>query len=237
MYIRIRFARGREAMFMSHLDTMRTFTRAFRRTSIPIAYSEGFNPHAEMVFGLPLQVGVTSAAEYLDIATTCDIDAGAAAAELGAQLPAGLQVIAARGRAGKRNIMASVTHAAYEMRVSGIGGGGGEGLRGAVCGGGDGLRGAVCAFMRSAAFTMPKETKSGTRDTDIRPLVRSLEADGSELRMVVRAGSADNLKPSLLLEALNRLAAPGGGFRSDALHRAALYVETGGELADPLGAE
>ncbi|MDR3122144.1 MAG: TIGR03936 family radical SAM-associated protein, partial [Clostridiales bacterium] len=126
MEIRFEFARGREVMFLSHLDLMRAFGRAIRRSGIPIRYSEGFNPHAEMVFGLPLQVGVTGAAECLDIALAAAPDAspedaapGAdeAAARLNAQLPPGLAVTRAREKTAKAIILELITHAAYELRV------------------------------------------------------------------------------------------------------------------------
>ena len=32
--------------FISHLDIQRTLQRAFRRARIPLAYSDGFNPHS-----------------------------------------------------------------------------------------------------------------------------------------------------------------------------------------------
>ena len=226
---------------MSHLDLMRVFARALRRTSIPVAYSEGFNPHAEMVFGLPLQVGVTSSAECLDIKVCRHVDPEEAAAELSSQLPAGLAVLNARERMGKRNIMASITHAAYAMEVGyangrdgGVSEGGGNESRVSEGRRESALVDAVRAFMLAPEFVIAKETKSGMRDTDIRPLVNSLEAQGSSLRMVVRAGSASNLKPDLVLEALNRIAAPPNVFYRTSLHRVALYIERDGALTDPL---
>ena len=64
--LRVKFIRGEEIKFISHLDLMRVFERALRRSEIPVAYSKGFNPHPQMVFGLPLSVGVTSQCEYAD---------------------------------------------------------------------------------------------------------------------------------------------------------------------------
>ncbi|HRS21141.1 MAG TPA: TIGR03936 family radical SAM-associated protein, partial [Clostridia bacterium] len=51
MYIRLKFTKGSEVKYISHLDLMRVFQRALRRTGIPISYSSGFNPHMEISFG------------------------------------------------------------------------------------------------------------------------------------------------------------------------------------------
>lgn len=65
--LRIRFSRGEELKFISHLDIMRLWQRAFNRAGISIAYSEGFNPHPRISLAAPLAVGVTSEAELMDI--------------------------------------------------------------------------------------------------------------------------------------------------------------------------
>lgn len=68
--LRIHYIRGRELRFLSHLDTIRTFYRAIRRSGIPAAYSEGYHPHIKASFGPPLPVGYTSDSEYMDIQLT-----------------------------------------------------------------------------------------------------------------------------------------------------------------------
>jgi radical SAM-linked protein len=65
--LRVRFGRGEEVKFISHLDIMRFWERAFRRARIPLAYSEGFTPHPRISLAAPLPVGVTSVAELMDV--------------------------------------------------------------------------------------------------------------------------------------------------------------------------
>ena len=65
--LRVRFGRGPEVKFISHLDVMRFWERAFRRARIPLAYSEGFSPHPRISLAAPLPVGVTSEAELMDV--------------------------------------------------------------------------------------------------------------------------------------------------------------------------
>ena len=54
-------------MFISHLDMMRTFERAFRRADLPVAFTQGFNPRPKISFTPALSVGITSSSEYMDV--------------------------------------------------------------------------------------------------------------------------------------------------------------------------
>jgi radical SAM-linked protein len=65
--LRLKFSRGEEIKFISHLDLLRFWERAFRRAGIPLAYSQGFTPHARISVAAPLAVGVTSEAELMDV--------------------------------------------------------------------------------------------------------------------------------------------------------------------------
>lgn len=65
--LRLRFGRGEEVKFISHLDVVRFWERAFRRAEVPLAYSQGFRPHPRIAVAAPLAVGVTSEAELMDI--------------------------------------------------------------------------------------------------------------------------------------------------------------------------
>lgn len=65
--VRIWFTKKDSAKYISHLDLTRCLIRAFRRTDVPLWYTEGFNPHPHLVFGLPLPLGVEGLRETLDI--------------------------------------------------------------------------------------------------------------------------------------------------------------------------
>jgi radical SAM family uncharacterized protein/radical SAM-linked protein len=68
--LRVKYSIGPELRFLSHLDNIRTIFRAIRRSEIPVAFSEGFNPHQKISFGPPLPVGYSSEAEYFDMVLT-----------------------------------------------------------------------------------------------------------------------------------------------------------------------
>ena len=60
-------SKGEELRFLGHLDMLRTMERAVIRSGIPIAFSEGFNPHMKIAFDAALGVGVTADPLYLEM--------------------------------------------------------------------------------------------------------------------------------------------------------------------------
>ena len=63
---RIVFSKTGDAVWMSHLDLMRLFQRAFKRAGLPLTHTQGFNPRPSVSIALPLSVGVESICELLD---------------------------------------------------------------------------------------------------------------------------------------------------------------------------
>jgi len=91
--LRIRFCRGQEIKFISHLDLMRLWHRALVRAGIPLAYSEGFTPHPRISLAAPLALGVTSEAELMDIFTTRWVSPHLLLSALRQQLPPGIEIL------------------------------------------------------------------------------------------------------------------------------------------------
>jgi radical SAM-linked protein len=91
--LRIKFSRGNELKFISHLDLMRCWERAFRRAEIPLAYSEGFTPHPRISLAAPLALGVTSEAELMDIILSRWVSPHWFTSGVNRQLPEGLGII------------------------------------------------------------------------------------------------------------------------------------------------
>ena len=73
MRLAVVFTKEAPVRFVSHLDLQRLFQRAFRRAKLPLAYSQGFNPHPLVAFATALSVGFTSEGEYLDLTLTEDV--------------------------------------------------------------------------------------------------------------------------------------------------------------------
>ena len=60
------FEKKGNAIWISHLDLMRLFQRAFKRAGLPLTHTQGFNPRPSVSIALPLSVGVESECELLD---------------------------------------------------------------------------------------------------------------------------------------------------------------------------
>jgi len=63
---RLLFEKTGNAVWISHLDLMRLFQRAFKRAELPLIHTQGFNPRPSVSIALPLSVGVESTCELLD---------------------------------------------------------------------------------------------------------------------------------------------------------------------------
>ncbi len=90
--LRIRFNRGEEIKYISHLDLMRLWQRALNRAGVAIAYSEGFHPHPRMSLAAPLALGVTSEAELMDVVLSKWSSPHTFTASVGRQLPPGIEI-------------------------------------------------------------------------------------------------------------------------------------------------
>ena len=94
--VRATFEKRRRAKYISHLDLMRCMTRAFKRAAVPIWYTEGFNPHAYLMFPLALSLGCESGCECMDFRIDGDMTPEEAMQRLNAVLPADLQLMRSR---------------------------------------------------------------------------------------------------------------------------------------------
>lgn len=70
--VRISFSKTGSIKFISHLDLNRTFRKIIIRAGLPLAYSEGFNPHPKITFASTLSLGVESLHEYVDVKLLID---------------------------------------------------------------------------------------------------------------------------------------------------------------------
>lgn len=89
---RLLFSKTGRAKYISHLDLMRTFQRAFSRAGIQIKHTEGFNPHPFVSIALPLSVGYSSQCEILEFGLVGGATAEEVPARLTAVMPEGIVI-------------------------------------------------------------------------------------------------------------------------------------------------
>jgi len=90
--LRVTFTRGEDLKYITHLDLMRFWERALRRADVPVAYSEGFSPHAQISLAAPLPVGTTSDGELMDVFLERPMTPAAVIRAVGAQLPPAIEI-------------------------------------------------------------------------------------------------------------------------------------------------
>ena len=191
--IRIKFLKTGSLQYISHLDLHRLINRALVRAGIPIWYTQGFNPHAKMVFALPLPVGVESVCEYLDVKIDKDIPVDDVKALLNKQLTEELQVIEVYDPTTK---FSDISKADYRILLDSVNAS-------------PEMAGKINEFFAGGPIAMTKKTKSGEKDIDISALIHSFKAEfcGNcgkiKINTTLTAG-AESLSPEFLMAALRK---------------------------------
>lgn len=91
---RLLFEKTGSAVWISHLDLMRLFQRAFKRAGLPLKHTQGFNPRPSVSIALPLSVGVESSCELLDFELDGEaVDHGVICQKLNRALVSGVSVL------------------------------------------------------------------------------------------------------------------------------------------------
>lgn len=192
---RLLFSKTGRARYISHLDLMRTFQRAFFRAQIPIKHTEGFNPHAFISIALPLSVGYSSDCEILEFGLLDGVDEHEVPARLNAALPEGITVLDCY--AAEQPIKA-LTHLEWQIEFlydGDVPAGAGEALRELLS------RESLVVEKKS------KKSKTGSVQTDVIPLIRRWSAEEGEDAVVLHAVLAaqnPGLNPELIRAAFCR---------------------------------
>jgi radical SAM-linked protein len=90
---RLTFSKGRRVKYIGHLDTVLSWTRAFRRAQLPMAYSKGFNPRARIQVAASLPLGYIGREELMDICLTHQVESNEILASVGSALPEGFTLL------------------------------------------------------------------------------------------------------------------------------------------------
>lgn len=196
MKIWLKFGKTERLRYVSHLDLQRFMQRALNRTDLPIAWSQGFNPHPLMSFGSAMAMGWTSEYEVLEIRMAKDVSAEETAKQMSAALPPDLPVLSARVLDDRKSApMALLRAADYMIAV--------EGPDGAK------IVSQIDDYMAMEHVMAMRKTKTGEKEADIREMTHILKPDLREdnifyarLNLTERA----TLKPDLLVRTLAKMA-------------------------------
>lgn len=175
--------------FVGHLDVMRAFQRALRRADVPLAYSQGFNPHPLMSFASPLSLGYIGEKEVLELVLEEPRDDEFVLTSLNSTLPEGLKVLSCTGSEGnKGTAMSRFAAADYRLVLPCIAGRDDE----------------LAAFFAQDSIMGEKLGKvrgrKRTVEIDLKPLIFNWSQTGDTLFVRGQGGPGVNLNPELLCD-------------------------------------
>ncbi len=227
MRVRIKFTKNGPLKFVGHLDVMRYFQKAIRRADLPAAYSEGFNPHMIMSFAYPLGVGVTSSGEYFDLDLTCEMPTAMITSRLNETMAEGIEIVSTIKIPENKNSKGMSLVAAADYLVTFR-----EGLEPEAD-----YKKLLEGFLSQPSIIVLKKTKKSETETDIRPMIYAMELRDDGIFMQVSSGSANNLKPELVMEAFYRFMGEPLQEFAWMIHRLEIYADIGNEKRNlvPLG--
>ena len=192
---RLLFEKTGNAVWISHLDLMRLFQRAFKRAGLPLTHTQGYNPRPSVSIALPLSVGVESSCELLDF----DLDGDERFAcdeikhRLNDALVAGVRVLDVYENGRKirdLSLLSCGVQLEYDAGVP------------------DGCVEAIRELFQREALLVPKKSKNGPTEQDIIPMVKDfsvITADGNTVVLeAVICCQNPSLSPMQLAAAIDK---------------------------------
>jgi radical SAM-linked protein len=230
--LRLRYAKRGRLRFTSHRDVARAFERALRRAKVPMAYSQGFNPHPKISWIGAAPTGVASEAEYVEIQVVEEQDPDTLVHMLDSAMPPGLdllEIVPADGGALADRMEAS----RWRLELPGVSP--------------DTLRTAFVQLMAAEVIEVERLTKHGMRTIDARAAVvtgwveddpvespSTPPADPCGILVVVVRQLTPAVRPDDVLSALRVIAALEPPVPAKATRMAQGRLDDGGGLFDPL---
>lgn len=185
--IRVRFQKLGEMAFISHLDLMRTFERALRRTGLPLRMTEGFNPHPRLSFPAALGLGIEGLDEAMEFDLADWVTPSDVEQRLREQLPAGLNPLSIKLADPQQT--AQVREVAYRA----------EPVSPALAEDSRLSAEAVAALIAQPELTVERHRKGRDKSVNIRPFLIAAERDGVGLTMKFKAGPEGSVHPEEVL--------------------------------------
>ncbi len=166
------FQKTGNAVYISHLDLMRLFQRAFKRAGLPLTHTQGYNPRPSVSIALPLSLGVESQCELLDFDLEGELpDCGEILAKLNQSLVEGVTVLAVYPEGQKIKHLAlleSMVTLEYDNGIP------------------ETAQAEISALFSREEVIVEKRNKNGVTEQNLIPMIRRLTVDrisGSELNL------------------------------------------------------
>lgn len=201
----LRYRKAGPLRYLSHLDLNRAIDRAVRRAGLPVKYSQGYNPSAQIGYAHAMPTGMAGARELCQIELERPLPADEVHRALCEQLPEDLCPVETEVVSGeRRKHISGSTVAEYEIELA----------PDESFGVAD-LKEAADQLLEAGSLPVVRETKSRTRNIDIRPGISQLqvfgprpsdddECPGPRIRMKLALPQEQLVKPSEVVECIQR---------------------------------
>ena len=189
---RLLYEKKDEGIYLSNLDLIRLFQRAFNRAGLMLKHSQGFSPKPYVSVAMPLSVGMHSVCEIMDFELEDTEIPHDLAQRLNATLPKGIRVTDVYESTRKVKEIAYLA-ACVTMEYDG----------GVPSGAAD----AVKALFAGGEVVVSKHTKRGAADTDILPMVKKLAVTENAYELMLDCtvcAQNPSLNPMLLVTAIEK---------------------------------
>ena len=187
------FEKVGSARFISHLDLMRLFQRAFKRAGLPLTHTQGFNPRPSVSIALPLSLGAESHCELLDFDLESPVPLEDIRNRLNAALIDGIRVREVYDNGAKIKYLALLQSRLTLEYDGGIPAG---------------AESAIGQLFAREALVLEKKNRNGVTQQDIIPMIRNLEISRiseGELRLdVLHCCQNPSLNPMQLGAAIEK---------------------------------
>jgi len=180
---RILFEKKGNAIWISHLDLMRLFQRAFKRAGLPLTHTQGFNQRPSVSIALPLSVGVESVCELLDFELDGEeVPCDEIRHRLNETLVDGIRVLAVCKKGRKIRELAYLQCKVVLEYDGGLPSDAVEKIR---------------ELFSGECVIVPKRTKNGMQDQNIIPMIKRLEISAHGEHELVLSGLICCQNPTL----------------------------------------
>ena len=212
------FEKGERIRHIGHLDIQRSVQRGLRRSGLPVAYSNGFNPHILITFASALSTGACGKREIMDVTMAEEVSPEEFLEKMNRAMPPEMRLSEARALDQKHPaLMASLQAAKYDLLI-----------RDAELA--EKLAAAIPAMMARETVTAMRKTKTALKECDIKPLIYDLKAEGQHILATLTLTEREACKPGMLIEALSREAGIDGEIRVLITRTALLGKDEAGNL-------
>ncbi|MBU5294055.1 TIGR03936 family radical SAM-associated protein [Anaerosalibacter bizertensis] len=228
MILRVKFTKENYLKYISHLDLMRLFQRAFRKADIPMKYSEGFNPHPKFSIASALSLGVSSIGEYMDVELEKKISITTFIHRMNQVLPDDIKILKAEYIEENKSVSSMIDWGFYKIQFK---------LKNTLSE--EEVKKNVEDILSLDEIIIIKQKKKKgkirEREKDIRPfignvVVKEVKDNLVSMEALLKTGDSGNLKAIDFLSSLEKYTSLNIIDDTIRIHRLELYTERHGEI-------